>query len=106
MSLSRTWQSRGATWTTSRINIPDFALIIEVADSSLVRDQGCKWIAYSRGGIPVYWIVNLIDNQIEVYSDPSPDGYRSSQIFKSGAEVPVITAGFEVGRIAVDRVLP
>jgi Uma2 family endonuclease len=29
----------------------DVALIIEVADSSLARDQGSKWLAYARGGI-------------------------------------------------------
>ena len=25
---------------------------------------------YGQGGIPVYWIANLIDGQVEVYSDP------------------------------------
>jgi Uma2 family endonuclease len=84
----------------------DVALIIEVADSSLARDQGTKWLAYARGGIPVYWIVNLIDHQVEVYSDPGPDGYRSSRIFKRGRYVPVLIDGLERGRIAVADVLP
>jgi len=84
----------------------DVALVVEVADSSLVRDQGRKWVAYACGGIPVYWIVNLVDHQVEVYSDPSPDGYRSSQTLKPGQDLPVVIDGTEVGRIAVADVLP
>jgi Uma2 family endonuclease len=84
----------------------DVALIVEVADSSLSRDQGTNWVAYARGGIPVYWIVNLVDQQVEVYSDPGPDRYRSSQILKPGQELPVVIGGADVGRIAVADVLP
>ena len=47
---------------------PDnLALVVEVADTSLGKDRGEKLLAYGRGGVPVYWIVNLLDNQIEVY---------------------------------------
>jgi Uma2 family endonuclease len=81
-------------------------VIIAVADSSLARDQGRKWVAYARGGILVYWIVNLVDDQVEVYSDPGPDGYRSSQSVKRGQDVPVVIDGVELGRIAVADVLP
>ena len=48
----------------------DLALVIEVADSSLDRDRGIKLRSYARAGISVYWIVNLIDRQIEVFSAP------------------------------------
>jgi hypothetical protein len=42
----------------------------------------------------------------EVYSDPGPDGYRSSQSVKRGQDVPVVIDGIELGRIAVADVLP
>jgi len=84
----------------------DIALIVEVADSSLARDQGSKWLAYARGGIPVYWIINLVDDQVEVYSDPGPDGYRSSQAVKRGQDLSVVIDGVERGRILVADVLP
>src|SRR4249920_1015536 len=35
----------------------DVGLIVEVADSSLLRDQHDKTRIYARGGIPWYWIV-------------------------------------------------
>jgi len=48
-------------------------LIIEVADCSLDYDRKRKGSLYARAGIPDYWIVNLVDNRVEVYRDPIPD---------------------------------
>jgi Uma2 family endonuclease len=84
----------------------DVALVIEASETTLDRDQGPKLSAYARACIPVYWIVNLVDNQVEVYSNPSPDGYKSRQDFKPGQDVPVVIDGAEVGRIAVAAILP
>ncbi len=84
----------------------DLALLVEVAETTLERDRGPKLSAYATGGIPVYWIVNLVDGQVELYSDPGPEGYRSVQIFKPGQEVPGVIDGVEVGRIAVALNLP
>ncbi|MEO6808348.1 MAG: Uma2 family endonuclease, partial [Isosphaeraceae bacterium] len=49
----------------------DMALVVEVAESSLSRDRTHKRRIYARAAIPVFWLVNLIDRRIEVYSDPS-----------------------------------
>ena len=84
----------------------DVALLVEVSESTLDRDQGEKLLAYAQGNIPVYWIVNLIDGHVEVYTGPGPGGYRSRQDFKPGQTVPVIIDGHEVGRIAVADILP
>jgi Uma2 family endonuclease len=50
----------------------DFGVVIEVADTSLRFDRLVKLEDYARAGIPVYWIVNLVDGQVEVYADPEP----------------------------------
>ena len=50
------------------------ALVVEVAESSLPRDRSHKARIYARALVPVYWIINLVDHQIEVYTDPiGPD---------------------------------
>lgn len=46
-------------------------LVVEVADSSLSRDRKLKKRIYAAAGIPVYWIVNLAKQRIEVYTEPS-----------------------------------
>ena len=48
----------------------DVACVIEVADSSLEHDRTNKLAVYARGGIPQYVIVNLVDDQIEVFEVP------------------------------------
>ncbi len=85
-------------------------LIAEVADSSLQHDRGWKKRIYARAGIPVYWIVNLVQRQIEVYTQPSgetenPD-YVQCQVFSISQDLPVVLDGKEVGRISVKDVLP
>jgi Uma2 family endonuclease len=88
----------------------DVGSVIEAADTTLQRDRGFKKRLYARAGIPVYWIVHLSDNQCEVYTEPSgpepqPD-YRQRQDYGPSDVIPVVLAGVEVGRIAVQEFLP
>lgn len=53
----------------------DVLLLIEIADSSLDYDQRIKLSLYAQAGIADYWIFNLLDNWLEVYSEP----YQISQ---------------------------
>jgi Uma2 family endonuclease len=46
------------------------ALLIEVADSSLLFDRRKKAVLYARAGIADFWIVNLPERVLEVYRDP------------------------------------
>lgn len=86
------------------------ALVIEVADSSLDDDRERKGRIYARASIPCYWIVNLIDNQVEVYTDPTgPDEqphYRKREDFKAPSAMPLVIAGQEIARIPVGDLLP
>ncbi len=85
----------------------DVPLVVEVADKGrLAIDRGDKRVSYAGGRIPVYWIVNLVDRQVEVYTDPGPDGYRSRVDFKPGERIPVVLDGEQVGEVAVDDILP
>jgi Uma2 family endonuclease len=86
-------------------NASDVALLIEVAETTLDRDRGKKLAAYARGGIPVYWIVNLVDRQVEVYTGPRSDGYANRVDFTTGLNVPVVVDGIEIGQIAVSDIL-
>jgi Uma2 family endonuclease len=84
----------------------DVALLVEVGDSSLDQDRGVKLAAYAADGIPVYWIINLIDRQIEVYTRPTKTGrYRSRREYKPGQQVPVVIDGQRLAPIAVDDIL-
>lgn len=63
----------------------DIHLIVEVADHTVAKDRGIKLLAYATAGIKEYWIINLIDRQIEQYREPQPDGtYTQQSIFTEG----------------------
>ena len=51
-------------------------LLVEVSDTTLSKDRGEKLVNYARSDIPVYWIVNLVDRQVEVDSGPRPTVMR------------------------------
>jgi len=88
----------------------DVGLVVEVAETSLDRDRGWKKRIYAAARIGVYWIVNLVDRQVEVFTDPSGPGdqpdYGTHQVFLPGDQVPVVLDRNEVGRIAVHDLLP
>lgn len=88
----------------------DIGLVIEVSDSSLSFDRRDKNRIYARAGIPVYWIINVADRQVEVYTDPAPTAdppaYATRVDHKPGDTVPVTLDGKPAGTIAVSDLLP
>jgi Uma2 family endonuclease len=86
-------------------------LVVEVSDTSLSYDRETKGSLYAAVGIPAYWIVNLMDRQLEMHGDPSAMpgarygfGYRTRVIALPGEFVDApAPAG---ARIAVDDLLP
>jgi len=87
----------------------DAALVVEVSDSSLDIDRTDKARIYARAGIPVYWIVNLVEGQVEVYAAPSgptvDPAYGTRQDYRPGDDVPLILAGVEIAGLAVADIL-
>ena len=86
----------------------DAKLLIEVSWSRnrLRYDQDIKRPLYASRGIPVYWIVNALEQQVEVYTNPGPHGYTTCEVVKPGKSVRVVIDGKEVGQIAVDDFMP
>ena len=60
----------------------DVLLLVEVAESSLAQDTGEKALLYAESGIADYWVVNALDECVEVFRDPAPRGYRSRQTYR------------------------
>ncbi len=76
--------------TVSREKPPEpgqVVLLIEVAESSLAYDREVKLPNYALAGIPECWIVNLIDEQIEVYRKPSGRTYQEQSTYCGDTEI-------------------
>lgn len=50
-------------------------LLVEVTDTSHEYDR-YKIAVYAHHGVPETWQVNLVENLVTVFRDPSPEGYR------------------------------
>jgi len=85
----------------------EIALVVEISDSTLERDRSTKKRMYARAGIPVYWIVNLVDNTCEVYSAPSvaDADYQQIDIYDLSSVLPVLIEEREVGTVQVQNLL-
>lgn len=81
----------------------DVLLIIEVADTSLAYDRDTKIPRYGREGIPEAWLWDLGSEQVYVYQEPGPPGYRSVRIFGRGDSL--TPSAFPDVRIPVNDVL-
>lgn len=88
-----------------------FALVVEVADSSLAFDRHYKGSLYARAGVADYWIVNLLERRVEVHRDPTPDAgsefgwrYRVVRAFPPGTSIAPL-AGAEAS-VPVADLLP
>ncbi len=52
------------------------ALVVEISEATLRKDRTIKAHLYAQAGFPDYWIVNLVDRQLEVHRNPGPDPSR------------------------------
>jgi Uma2 family endonuclease len=59
--------------------VDDVLLVVEVADTSLLYDRTVKVPLYARAGVCEVWLVNQVDDQVEVFRDPTPAGYLVAQ---------------------------
>jgi Uma2 family endonuclease len=83
--------------------------VMEVSDSSLNLDRTTKQRLYASAAIPVYWIINLVDNQIEVYEGPEPDQgqYRQRADYGRGQSVALrVGPELQVSVVVVDVIPP
>jgi Uma2 family endonuclease len=81
----------------------DILLVVEVADSSEQYDRRTKAPLYARNGLRELWIVDLNRELITRYLDPTPDGYRTTRVYRRGESLSPLA--FPNILIAVDDIL-
>lgn len=82
----------------------DLLLVVEVADSSLRSDRNEKLHAYAAAGIPEYWIVDLVNDRVEIHREPHGDRYGQARVAGRGESIALLA--FPGDAIAVEELLP
>jgi Uma2 family endonuclease len=57
---------------------------MEISDTTLQTDRETKSLAYARAGIGQYLLLNVIEQTIEDYREPSPSGYEFKKTHRVG----------------------
>jgi Uma2 family endonuclease len=79
-------------------------LVIEVARSSLRKDKGPKALLYGLAEVDEYWIVNHVEEVVEVYRDRHAGEWRSRTTHGRGETISMVA--FSDVEIAVAEILP
>jgi Uma2 family endonuclease len=98
------------TYLTRHPSAADIGLVVEVSDSTLPGDRDDKGRIYAGAAIPCYWIVNLTDWQVEVYtlpSGPAPVPKFAQRVdYRPGDSVSLVLGGTAQVQVAVQDLLP
>jgi Uma2 family endonuclease len=98
------------TFETRHPGPTEVGILIEIANSSLGRDREDKARIYAKANVPVYWVVNVVDRQVEVYTQPSgptaTPAYGSSTTYRPGDNIPIVLDGVTVQSLAAADFLP
>lgn len=86
-------------------------LVVEVSDTTLSIDRGRKGSLYARAGISDYWIVNLVNRQLEIYRNPMADptaahGFRYADVSIGAATEDASPLAAPLRSISVAVLLP
>jgi Uma2 family endonuclease len=65
----------------------DVLVVIEVSDSTVEKDRRAKIPSYAQAGIPESWLIDLVEDRIEVHSKPYNGVYQEVRIIQRGQKV-------------------
>jgi Uma2 family endonuclease len=102
-------RNRSDNYLASHPEPADILLVIEVSDSTLKYDREIKLSLYAEAGISNYWIFNLVDNQLEMHSEPYQKrqgdfNYRSQRVILQNETV--VIPGFPDLSLDLSLVFP
>lgn len=80
-------------------------LVLEVADTSLRQDRLTKARIYAEAGVPDYWLINLVDDVVEVHRSPDTTErrYREVTVVRPGETLTPLSAP---GSVLVADLIP
>jgi Uma2 family endonuclease len=103
LALVRPERERELPYEATHPTPADVLLVVEVAESSIAYDLGRKARVYARHGIAELWVLDLRQDRLVVFRDPTPRGYAGSRILGRGESISSLA--FPDITFAVDEIL-
>lgn len=83
-------QRRGDFYESKHPQPEDILLLVEVADTTAETDQAVKIPLYAENNIAEVWLVDINAQSVEVYREPSGNGYQSIQRLQRGETLSIL----------------
>ncbi|MGL5064162.1 MAG: Uma2 family endonuclease [Microcoleus sp.] len=96
-------QFRADCYAEAHPRADEVLLLVEVSDSTVDFDRDVKVPNYARSGIQEVWLWDLEENCLEVYRNPTGNGYALMQRFWRGQQV--ASLAFPELSISIDSIL-
>jgi Uma2 family endonuclease len=84
----------------------EVGLVVEAANTSLQRDTLDKTRVYAADAIPEYWVVDVTNRRVEVYSSPAGGAYTAHRTLHPGDTLPLTLDGAAVAALPVADLVP
>ena len=62
----------------------DILLLVEVADTTIESDRAIKIPLYASSGISEVWLVDVNQQVVEIFREPTDNSYQNIQKFQQG----------------------
>src|SRR5262245_12245308 len=83
----------------------DIGVLMEVGDSSLLADRRYKGELYAKEKVPEFWLINLVDRKVEVYTKPRGGKYQKKVEYTENQSVPLVLDGMKIAEFPVSDLL-
>jgi len=83
-------------YSKSKITPAEIFILVEVSDSTLVKDRKVKLPLYAQAEIPEYWIIDVKKQQIEQYTNPKSGKYTTKKIIKKTGKLTCKSVDFKL----------
>ncbi len=87
----------------------DLVLVVEVSDTPVRQDRIKKLKLYASAGIPQYWIIDVKQRRIEVYTEPrsgKKPGFGTHTSYGPMDDIPIVIGGSKLGAVRASKLLP
>lgn len=74
----------------------DIYWLIEISNRTLTKDLEEKSVTYARNGIKEYWVIDLVNNKLWLFTNPQKDGYLNRQEITKGVVNPIAFTQIEI----------
>ena len=62
----------------------DIYWLVEISNKTLTKDLQEKSVTYARNGIVEYWVIDLINKKLWLFTNPQNNGYQNRQELTTG----------------------